>query len=56
MAGLLLATSLVLGSVVDRAWFYLATLPAGGFLLDAFTGACMMRILLRRMPWNRALA
>lgn len=56
VAGLLLAASLGLGSLVSPGWFYLAALPAAGFLLDGLTGACLIRVVLRRMPWNRAFA
>jgi len=53
VAGLLLVTSLLLGTFVTPGWYALAVLPTLGMFLDAATGFCPMTAILRAMPWNK---
>lgn len=53
VAGLMLATALLLGNLVHPNWIYLAALPMFGLLLDATTGICPMTLILKSMPWNQ---
>lgn len=53
VAGLILVFALTLSQTVDPRWIWLAVLPTFGLLLDAFTGICPMRLVLRATHWNR---
>lgn len=56
VAGAILLIALVLGATASPAWFWLAALPCFGLFLDALTGLCPMRAMLKHAPWNRAPA
>ncbi len=47
IAGIILATALTLANTVNPAWMWLAALPTFGLFLDAFTGFCPMRAILK---------
>lgn len=50
----LLIAALALGTQVGPGWFFLATLPAFGMMLDALFGWCPMVFILKHAPWNVA--
>lgn len=47
IAGIILATALTLANTVNPAWMWLAALPTFGLFLDALTGFCPMRAILK---------
>jgi rhodanese-related sulfurtransferase len=55
-AGLLVLVSVVLGSTVSAAFYFLAGFVGAGLVFAGATGTCGMAHLLRLMPWNRRMA
>ena len=55
VASVLLIAAFILANTVNPGWIYLALLPTFGLMLDALTGICPMTLILRQMPWNRAM-
>ena len=53
VAGSMLLAALLLATFIHPAWMWLAALPCFGLFLDALTGLCPMRAILRSAPWNR---
>lgn len=54
-AGLLTLLGVVLGFLVHPGFFGLSAFVGAGLTMAGATGWCGMALLLRRMPWNRAL-
>ncbi|MFL9841313.1 rhodanese family protein [Sphingomonas sp. ST-64] len=54
-AGMLTLIGVVLGFLVHPGFFGLSAFVGAGLTLAGTTGWCGMALLLRRMPWNRAL-
>ncbi len=54
-AGSLTLLGVVLGFLVHPGFFGLSAFVGAGLTLAGTTGWCGMALLLRRMPWNRAL-
>lgn len=54
-AGSLTLIGVVLGFLVHPGFFGLAAFVGAGLTFAGTTGWCGMALLLRRMPWNRAL-
>ena len=54
-AGLLTLIGVVLGFLVHPGFFGLSAFVGAGLTMAGTTGWCGMALLLRRMPWNRAL-
>lgn len=52
-AGLLVLTGIVLGFLVNAAWFGLAGFVGGGLVFAGTTNFCGMAYLLALLPWNR---
>jgi rhodanese-related sulfurtransferase len=54
IAGLLVLTGVLLATLVDPAWVYLAGVVGLGLTFAGATDVCLMGIVLAKMPWNRA--
>ena len=52
-AGLLVLTGVILGFLVDHAWFGLAAFVGAGLVVAGSTNFCAMAYLLALLPWNR---
>lgn len=55
-AGLLVLVSVVLGSTVSAAFYFLAGFVGAGLVFAGATGTCGLAHVLRLMPWNRRMA
>lgn len=53
-AGTLVVSGVLLGSLVNPAWFVLAGFVGAGLIFAGITDTCAMGMLLARMPWNKA--
>lgn len=52
-AGLLILTGVVLGALVNPAFYALSAFVGAGLTFAGATGWCGMAMLLKTMPWNR---
>ncbi len=55
-AGSLVLTGVVLGTVVNPAFYAVSAFVGAGLTYAGLSGTCMMGLLLARMPWNQARA
>jgi len=53
-AGSLVLTGVVIGALVNPAWFGLSGFVGAGLIFAGITDTCAMGLLLARMPWNKA--
>lgn len=53
VAGLLVATSSILGLFVGPQWMYIAAFVGFGLTFSGATGICMMAEMLQKLPWNK---
>ncbi len=52
-AGLIIVTSVILGSLVNPAFYYLSGLVGAGLTFAGITDICPMGMLLAKAPWNK---
>lgn len=52
-AGLLVLTGVLLGLLIDRAFFGISAFVGAGLIFAGITDWCGMGLLLARAPWNR---
>jgi rhodanese-related sulfurtransferase len=52
-AGLLVLSGVILGFLVNPAWYWLAGFVGGGLVFAGTTNYCAMGHLLALLPWNR---
>lgn len=52
-AGSLVMLGTLLGTLVNPAWYLLATFVGAGLTFAGVTNTCGMALLLARMPWNK---
>jgi rhodanese-related sulfurtransferase len=52
-AGALILLGVILGALINPAFFLLSGFVGAGLLFAGVTGWCGMALLLKTMPWNR---
>lgn len=55
-AGSMVFIGVVLGFLVNSAWFYLSGFVGAGLVFAGITDFCGMGLLIARMPWNNRLS
>ena len=54
VAGALVLSGIVLGTLVNPAYYALSAFVGAGLMFSGISGICTMTYVLARMPWNRA--
>lgn len=53
IAGALSLIGLIMGSFVSPSWLWLSGIVSAGLLLSGITGACMLKKILTKFPFNQ---